>query len=77
MALARLTPIDEFFSPFFSGALVPEFRELSNALSTTGVQGSNVGRLIAIDFSEKEDAYSLKADLPGLRKEDIHVSVEK
>lgn len=28
------------------------------------------------DITEKDDAYLLEADLPGFRKEDIHVDVE-
>lgn len=74
MSLARFTPIDEFFSPFFGGALVPEFREMSSALANIN---PSTGRFIALDFTENESAYALKADLPGLNKEDIHVTVDK
>lgn len=30
----------------------------------------------SVDVTETDDAYELKAELPGLKKEDIHVSVE-
>lgn len=73
MALVNL-PLEDFFNPFFAGSLLPEFRELS---TSTQRMGSGAGRFIPVDFSETDDAYHLHADLPGLAKEDIHVSVDK
>lgn len=31
---------------------------------------------IKIDVSEADDAYTVKAEIPGVRKEDIHVTIE-
>jgi len=31
---------------------------------------------IRIDVSEADDAYTVKAEIPGVRKEDIHVEIE-
>jgi HSP20 family protein len=31
---------------------------------------------IKIDVSEADDAYTVKAEIPGVRKEDIHVEIE-
>lgn len=74
MALITNMPLEDFFSPFFAGSLLPEFRELSASTQRTG---ASAGRFIPIDFSETADSYRLTADLPGLAKEDIHVSVDK
>lgn len=64
-------PQEDFFSPFFTrGSLLPELRELST-------QHTSAGRFIPVDFSETDDAYNLKADLPGLAKDDIHLTVDK
>lgn len=30
----------------------------------------------SVDVTETEDAYELKAELPGMKKEDIHVTIE-
>jgi HSP20 family protein len=30
----------------------------------------------ALDVSEERDSYTIKADLPGIKKEDVHVSFE-
>ncbi len=32
--------------------------------------------LIKIDVAEADDAYTVKAEIPGVRKEDIHVEIE-
>lgn len=72
MALIKM-PLEDFFSPFFAGSLLPEFRELSSQ----HMGGPGAGRFIPIDFSETDDGYHLHADLPGLNKEDIHVSIDK
>lgn len=62
--LARLEPLrgfDDFFKDF---RLRPALRELE------------VEPRIRVDVSETERAYTVKADIPGVKKEDIRVDVE-
>lgn len=62
--LARLEPfgdIDDLFKGFMWR---PVFR------------GSEAEPQIKIDVSENDKAYTVKAEIPGVKKEDIHVSVE-
>lgn len=41
-------------------------------------QSSSIGRsILPLDFIEKPDAYLLKADAPGMEKEDIHIEVRE
>lgn len=62
--LARMEPLrgmEEFFRDFgFKHAL----REMDKAPQ------------IKLDVTENDTAYSVKAELPGMKKEDIHVDVE-
>ena len=41
----------------------------------TGMAGQMVAR-IRLDLDEDDQAYTIRAEIPGARKEDIHVSVE-
>ena len=62
--LARLDPfrdVDDFFKGF---TLRPVFR------------GLDAEPQIKIDVSEEDKAYKVKAEIPGVKKEDIHVTVE-
>lgn len=62
--LARLEPfgdIDDLFKGFMWR---PVFR------------GLEAEPQIKIDVSENDKAYTVKAEIPGVKKEDIHVSVE-
>lgn len=43
----------------------------------TPSRSGNYPMSFGIDISNEGDAYQLKADLPGFKKEDIHVNVEK
>ena len=55
-----MDPVEEFFSGFFKP-----------------VRGSEALQApqIRVDVNEKEDAFVVKADIPGIRKEDIDISV--
>lgn len=65
---------DDFFAPFFSGfpfeqgALMPSGAGTSQQLTT---------RSMPVDVVEKENAFEVKADIPGVSKEDIQVSVDR
>jgi len=43
---------------------------------SSGLRGIDAERAIRMDVSETEQAFTVKADMPGLRKEDIKVSVD-
>jgi HSP20 family protein len=63
-SLARLDPfgdIDDLFKGFFVRPVLFEGQPQME---------------IKIDLKEDDKAYTVKADIPGVKKEDIHVSVE-
>jgi HSP20 family protein len=66
--LTRYDPlnIDSVFDDFFKGFLVRPMR----------MEGVPKVADIKMDVSESDGAYKVKAEIPGVRKEDIHVSVD-
>lgn len=74
--MAGLTRFDPFremirMDPFRSPDEL--FRELSMMPSLRGFEAEP---RIRIDLSETDQAYMVKADIPGVKKEDIKISVE-
>lgn len=55
--------LDSFFEDAF-----PTFRLMPQSRFETGQ--------LAVDVKETEDAYIIKADFPGMKKEDIHISID-
>ena len=62
MTLVRYSPLDEFLKSL----IVP----------TSQVKTDTAAPSIPVDVIEKEHAYTVYADLPGIRKEDIAVSID-
>jgi HSP20 family protein len=63
-ALTRFEPIDQMFPDFFRRFGLPtRFSE-------------NAPGEIRIDVTEKDKAYDVRAEIPGAKKEDIHVEVD-
>jgi HSP20 family protein len=65
-ALTRFDPftdIDEIFRDFLT-------------MPTAGLRGREATPRIRVDISETEQAYTVVAEIPGVNKEDIKVSVE-
>lgn len=65
-ALTRFDPfadIDEIFRDFLT-------------MPTVGLRGRETTPRIRVDISETEQAYTVVAEIPGVSKEDIKVSVE-
>lgn len=60
--LTRNDPLDDFFRGFFVRPV--EFGTPAEAPS------------VKIDVKEKENAYLVHAELPGVKKEDIHVNID-
>ncbi|MBZ0166536.1 MAG: Hsp20/alpha crystallin family protein, partial [Candidatus Omnitrophica bacterium] len=66
----KFTNIDDLFGldhPFFGLTLFPEMRQLSEETR---------GWTPAIDVTEEKDHFMIKADLPGITKDDIELSAE-
>ena len=57
---------DDFFSDPF-GMMVPQGRD--------PLYGKHAKNLMKTDVRETEDSYELDIDLPGFKKEDIHVDI--
>lgn len=60
--LTRLDPFDDLFRGFFVRPV-----ELGNQPQAPTIK---------MDVKEEADAYQVHAELPGVRKEDIHVSID-
>ncbi|GAB4090335.1 Hsp20/alpha crystallin family protein [Hydrogenophaga soli] len=59
-----------------SGLLDDFFRDVAPGFFVKPLHGDPLPSQIKVDVSETPQAYVLKADLPGVQKEDIHVHVE-
>jgi HSP20 family protein len=73
MTLVRWEPVRELSS------LQNDMNRLFNTFfdTTTGANGSTPRRWVpAMDLVETDDHFVLKADLPGLAEEDVHIDVE-
>jgi len=65
--ITRYDPFNDLVDDFFKGFLV----------RPVAYEGRNdVLPRVRVDVAEKNDAYVVKGELPGVRKEDIHVSVD-
>ncbi len=62
----RLEPLDDPFDNFFKGFMVKPF----------GTDMERQAPQIKVDVKEDDKSYTVKADIPGVKKEDIHVSIE-
>lgn len=63
--LTRYDPLDDFFRGFFVRPV-----EMGN------VPGMPEAPDIKLDVKEQEKAYVVHAEMPGIKKEDIHVSID-
>jgi HSP20 family protein len=71
--LTRYDPIRDImgFDPFHQ--MEDIFRDFPMSAALRGAKGD---RAIRVDVSETDQAYLVKADMPGLKKDDIKVSVD-
>jgi HSP20 family protein len=70
--MANLSPLD-LFSDI---KLIDPGRDFADWLRRPVVANPESPPLIRLEVAERNDAYIVKADLPGMNKEDIHVSVD-
>jgi HSP20 family protein len=64
--ITRYSPFDEAFDDLFRGFFV---RPVSYEAPAGAAQ-------FRVDVSEDEKAYVLRAEIPGVKKEDIHVTID-
>ncbi|MBL8382758.1 MAG: Hsp20/alpha crystallin family protein [Burkholderiales bacterium] len=64
-------------APFGGRSLFDEFfRDLAPGYLIKPLHGDPLPAQIKVDVSESGNAYTVKAEVPGVAKDDIHVSVE-
>ena len=63
-----ISDIFDWEHPFFGLSMLPNLKRFDSELAQAWYP--------AVDVTESKDAVSIKADLPGLRKEDIQLSVD-
>jgi len=68
------------FDPFNDVARLDPFRRMEDLMRefsmTPMLRGVEPERQIRVDVTETDQAYLVKADMPGLKKDDIRISVE-
>lgn len=52
------------------------FNDLTDGFFVKPMQSQSLPRSIAMDIKEDENAYVVHAELPGVKKDDIHVEIE-
>ncbi|MHB1100598.1 MAG: Hsp20/alpha crystallin family protein [Burkholderiales bacterium] len=62
----RLEPFDDPFDNFFKGFMVKPF----------GMDMERQAPQVKVDVKEDDKGYTVKADIPGVKKEDIHVTID-
>ena len=69
--MTRYDPFNELVDDLFKGFLV-------RPLSFEGRSDAGLGQLprVKVDVAEKNGAYLVTAELPGVKKEDIHVAID-
>ena len=67
-SITRYDPFNDLVDDLFKGFLV-------RPLALEGARGDLLPR-VKVDVAEKNGAYKVTAELPGVRKEDIHVSID-
>jgi HSP20 family protein len=62
----RIEPFDDAIDNFFKGFMVRPF----------GMDMERTAPQIKVDVKEGDKAYTVHADIPGVKKEDIHVTID-
>lgn len=78
MALIRWSPTRDLWEPFNSLTEIQDEmnRLLNRSLRRSGSAGFDDAFVPAIDVVEEKDSYLVRADLPGLSKEDVSVTMQ-
>ena len=67
--ITRYDPFNDLVDDFFKGFLV-------RPVAYEGGARSDVLPRLKVDVAEKNGAYVVKGELPGVRKEDIHIAID-
>ena len=67
--IARFDPFNSIVDDLFKGFLVRPVGYDASAVNSPAPR-------LSVDVTEKNGAYLVSADLPGVRKEDIHVDID-
>lgn len=65
--MSNLIPRNRFFDDVF--------KDLSEGFFVRPLHGDSLPHQIRVDVQETDNAYQINAELPGVKKEDIHVDV--
>lgn len=74
MALVRYRPSTELWDPFSNLAEIQD--EMNRLFETSLHRRGDSGFAPPLDIIEEKDSFLVKADLPGMTKEDITVSLQ-
>ena len=64
--IARFSPLDNAFDQLFRGFVV----------RPANLDAQDAAVKIRVDIAENDKAYTVRADLPGVKKEDIQISID-
>jgi HSP20 family protein len=64
--ITRFTPLDDAFNELFRGFLV----------RPVNLDTQDTAAKFRVDISENDKAYTVHADLPGVKKDDIQISID-
>jgi HSP20 family protein len=64
--VARFTPFDETFNDLLRGFFV----------RPVGLETADAPAQLKVDVTEDEKAYTVRAEIPGVKKEDINVTID-
>jgi len=67
--LIRNESIDDMFNNLFQGFLV-------RPVGATGTAPTGAARPFSVEVTEDEKAYAVHAELPGVSRDDIHVTID-
>ena len=64
-------------APFGSRNLLDElFRDFTSGYYVKPLHGDPLPAQIKVDVGDSKEAYTIKAEVPGVKKDDIHVSID-
>ena len=66
VSIARYSPIDDAFDQLFRGFLV----------RPVGLENDDTTAKFRADIAENDKAYTVHAELPGVKKDDIQISID-
>jgi HSP20 family protein len=75
-ALTRYEPIEDWLMDAFRDPMHDPLRDMFRRLTRSHWPALRSPDDLRVDVSENDQAYTVRAELPGAKKEDIHVKIE-